>query len=331
MQQRETQKTINTLRDSQEPIDEAELVHLSNLTREEQEWLDEAWTVIPLDKRRRLIGLLAQQAEEDIQLNFSAVFRRGLRDRDAQVRQASIDGLWEDESLTLLRPLLRLLHDEDEGVRASAATALGRFVLQGELGHLSSERYEELIETLVKLARNPLLSVAVRRRAVEAIAYSSDERVRDIIARAYEEEADEMRASALFAMGRSADEYWSGQVRGELSNENPALRYEAARAAGELGDRRAVLRLIPLAVQGDPVVRDVAIWALGQIGGPVAKEALKQIAQGEQGPSVRRAARDALAELALIDEGAIALFSDAEVGEAPLSLVDEEDEEREEL
>ncbi len=65
MQQRETRETIHKLRDSGEPVEEASLVHLSNLTREEQAWLDESWAAIPLDKRRRLVVLLGEQAEEE--------------------------------------------------------------------------------------------------------------------------------------------------------------------------------------------------------------------------------------------------------------------------
>jgi hypothetical protein len=300
--ERETKKTIETLRNEREPIEESSLPHLSNLTREEQGLLDEAWNAIPLDKRRRLVNLLGEKAEEDFQLDFSAIFRRGLQDGDASVRQTSVDGLWEDESITLIRPFLRLLGDASHAVQASAAAALGRFVLQGEMGYIPPERSEEIVQALVEKIENSALPLSVRRRAVEAVAYSSDERVRGIIARAYEDESADMRASALFAMGRSADEYWSGIVRGELVSRNPALRYEAARAAGELSDARSVERLIALLADADREVRGMVIWALGQIGGPAAKQALRGVIESNQPAALRQLARDSLAEMSLLDE-----------------------------
>lgn len=336
MTTRETRQTIDKLHNNHEPLNEEELIHLSNLTREEQGWLEEAWPLITLDKRRRLVQLLGEQADADFQLDFTAVFRRGLRDEDATVRQRAIEGLWEDESVTLIRPLLRLLQDEVDAVQAAAATALGRFVLQGELGYLTEERYHSLVEELMHVIADAVRPVAVRRRAVEAVAYSSDERVRGIIARAYEDEAEPMRLSALFAMGRSADEYWRGMARAELWNENPAFRYEAARAAGELGDSVAVPRLIALLGDADREVREMTIWALGQIGGPAARKALEGVVQHSNSPARRQLARDSLAEMALLhDANAALLPQEALLSEAggneDLGALDELDDLDEEL
>ncbi len=333
MVERETQKTIEDLKKQDEPLDEPALIHLSNLTREEQGWLDEAWDAIPLDKRRRLVQQLSEDADEDFQLDFSATFRRGLQDVDAEVRRVSVDGLWEVESVSLIRPFLRLLSDESEAVRASAATALGRFVLHGELEYLPSERYGEIIEALIAMLEDDSLPVAVRRRALESLGYSGDERMRGFIARAYDEAAAEMRLSALLAMGRSADDYWSGQVRLELNNEDPAFRFEAARAAGELSNQRAVPRLIALTRDRDREVREMAIWALGQIGGGAAQEALQRIVQSAASPAVRDLARDSLAELSMIDEGIAASFLRPTLygGESPDDMFADEDDDTDAL
>ncbi|MGH2543401.1 MAG: HEAT repeat domain-containing protein [Ardenticatenaceae bacterium] len=324
--QRETRKTIASLHSGDEPIEEPSLSDLSNLTREEQALLDDAWAEIPVDMRRRLVTLMGEKADEDFQLDFTAVFRRGLQDMDAAVRQACVEGLWEDESITLIRPFLALLGDENHAVQACAATALARFVLQGELGYLSAERYQEIVQALVEKIQDPDSPLSVRRRAVEAIAYSSDDRVRDIIARAYEDASVEMRISAVFAMGRSADDYWRESVRGELWSENPALRYEAARAAGELADPQAVERLVMLLGDGDREVREMAIWALGQIGGSAAKRALKAVINGDQPVPLRRLARDSLAEMNLLDETSDSFLVDATLYDSLEE--DNDDEER---
>jgi hypothetical protein len=318
---RDTRRIIQKLGDEMEPLDTTFLVDLSNLTREEQQWLDEVWEDIPLDKRRRLVALMSEQADEDVQLDFTAVFRRGLTDEDAEVRRAAIEGLWEDESVTLIRPFLHLLHEDvSPDVRASAASALGRFVLLGELGRLSGERSRQVIEALLAIVSDRSLPIDVRRRAVESLAYSSDDRIRPVIGRAYEDESADMRASAIFAMGRSADEYWRGAVRAELFNEDPAHRFEAARAAGELADPRAVERLIVLLKDRDREIRMIAIWALGQIGGAAARRALKQVAQAGLSRDARQQARESLAEMSLLDDETIAFVDDPE-------LYDEVDEE----
>jgi hypothetical protein len=326
----DTLKTIALLGNDQEPIEESALVHLSNLTCEEQHSLDAIWPSIPIDKRHHMLTLMGEHADEDVQLDFTAIFRRGLQDPDEVVRRLSIDGLWEDEAVTLIRPFLTLLRqDPSPAVRASAATALGRFVLQGELGYLTDERTHELLETLVATIADMTLPVAVRRRAVEAIAYSGDDRVPDIIARAYEDASEEMRLSALFAMGRSADEIWRGVVRAELGNSDPAFRFEAARAAGELADPKAAERLIVLLTDTDQEVREMAIWALGQIGGPQARKALQVIGQSKN-PTLRRLARDSMAELSLLDESGPSFIIDTEMLEDEEEFFDDEEEDEEE-
>ncbi len=302
MAEREVQIAVDSLCNPREPVESSLCKHLTNLSREEQERLNDSWTSIPVEKRRELVSLLSEQADQDVLLDFSSVFRHGLRDSDAEVRNTSVRGLREDEAVTLIRPFLRLLaEDSSMEVRASAASALGHFVLQGELGYLTDERNRELVEALARVIADDSLPVSVRRRAVESLAYSGDERVREIIARAYEDVSEEMRISAVTAMGRSADEYWRGTARIELLNENPDARLEAARAAGELTDGKAVARLILLLADSDPGVRQMAVWALGQIGGNQAREALKIVAKSEN-TAMRLAARDSLAEMSLFDD-----------------------------
>ena len=305
---------LTDLADDAEPVSDRDLTPLSNLSREQQHALDDVWTQISLDKRRLLVAALTEAGDEDIQLDYSAVFRRGLRDDDAEVRRASIDGLWENENVTLIRPFLRLLDDSDTAVRASAATALGRFVLQGELGHLTEERYDEILSRLRAIIAEPSVPISVRRRAVESIAYSSTSDVRDIIARGYEDADPEMRQSAIFAMGRSADHYWRGQVRVELRNEGPAFRYEAARAAGELADPQAVPALARLLRDDVLAVREMAIWALGQIGGSAARQALQLFIEQDKS-ALTDHARDSLAEMALLSGDLTSPF----LGEDPLA------------
>ena len=76
------------------------------------------------------------------------------------------------------------------------------------------------------------------------------------------------------------------------------MRYEAARAAGELRIRRAVPTLVNLLDDADREVQEAAIWALGQIGGPQARRVLEGCLQSDD-EVLQEAAEDALAELTL--------------------------------
>jgi HEAT repeat protein len=91
------------------------------------------------------------------------------------------------------------------------------------------------------------------------------------------EEDKEWIASALFAMGRSANECWQDQVLAMLESNLPILRQEAARAAGELEIRDAVPLLIELLDDPDQNTRLASMWSLSQIGGEGVRDILEQL------------------------------------------------------
>jgi HEAT repeat protein len=97
-------------------------------------------------------------------------------------------------------------------------------------------------------------------------------------------------------MGRSADTRWGRQVRQKLSSPNPELRYESARACGELQLPEAVPELEELADDADPEVQEAALWALGQIGGDRARKILERYCRTRD-EATRTAAKAALEEL----------------------------------
>jgi HEAT repeat protein len=113
---------------------------------------------------------------------------------------------------------------------------------------------------------------------------------------AYEEHDDILRIGAVFAMGRSADPRWNRYVLEELGNNDSAMLFEAARASGELEIEEAVPDLIRLLGDEDVEIRDAAVWALGRIGGPEARRALKACCASDD-EDLAEAAEDALAEL----------------------------------
>jgi HEAT repeat protein len=253
---------------------------------------------------------LVESAEANFELDFNALFRVTMEDEDDQVRTSSIEGLWEDEGASLVAPLAGMLRrDAAMSVRAAAAAALGPFMLLAELEELDQRHGQLIRSALMEAIDNPDEHVEVRRRAVESIAYLGEDCVRDIIAAAYEEPDQAMHISSVFSMGRSADPFWSEIVKGELSSSDPAMRYEAARACGELEVREAVPELIQMISDPDREIQAAAIASLGQIGGKAARRALERCCRvGDE--VMQLAAEDALAEL--------------ELGEQPLNLLDHE-------
>jgi len=282
------------------------------------------WPSLPAKQRCKIISALAESAEANFELDFNALFRVTMDDEDEHVRTVSIEGLWEDEGVTLIAPLVHLARkDRAASSRAAAAASLGRFVLLGELEELD-ERYTKLIHgALLEAIADRGEPLEVRRRAVESIAYWEEPCVHDIIAAAYQEADELMRISAVFAMGRSADPGWSETVREELHNTNPAMRYEAARACGELVAKSAVPDLIGLVSDPDREVQFAAVGALGQIGGQQARRVLERCARSPD-EAMRLAGEDALAELQLGQQplDLLVLDPDSEPGDDDMEAAD---------
>jgi hypothetical protein len=105
--------------------------------------------------------------------------------------------------------------------------------------------------------------------------------VSSMIEEALQHPDQSMLASAIFAMGRSADEAWEPHVLEALHHPEAELRFEAARAAGELFLVTAVARLVEMLEEIDREVREAAVWALGEIGGDAARRALMRLADDD--------------------------------------------------
>ena len=290
-------ETLGDLLKVEVPFNPATLYNLSGLEPEELERLTTSWFSIPLTRRHTLVKELVDIAETNFEVDFESIFRWGMQDHDADVRAICVEGLWENEDLTLMNELLHLLQtDPSDTVRATAAMSLGRFLLLSELGKLPSERCQAVYESLYNTGLEGNEALQVRRRALESISYVSRDEVTVLIQTAYDHPEEEMRISAVFGMGRSADPRWIGDAMGEVFSIDPEMRYEAARACGELQARVAVLRLAELIDDPDREVQEAALWAIGQAGGDEARRLLQTCC--EDGDEVTRiAAEAALQEL----------------------------------
>ncbi len=289
---------LTELKEDGQPVKAARLSRLSHLGDEEQGLFLRAWSTFSDKRRRHVIRLLVDLAEDNVELNFDAIFLSGITDGDPQVRAEAIRGLWEYDQRDLIEPLIRLLGtDGDTDVRSEAALALGRFVLQWEFGALRDRYFRRVEAALRQALGNGGEEMEVRARALEAIGACSLPWVRRAIRQAYDGQDRPLRVSAIHAMGRNCDPAWLPVLFQELTSSDAEMRYEAALACGSMADETAVPRLAPLLEDEDAEVRAATIAALGEIGGREAKAVLMRYLDH---PS--RGVRDAVREaLSLVD------------------------------
>jgi HEAT repeat protein len=250
------------------------LSELSDLDSNQMALLRQKWDLLNLQKRRSLLKELGQLADNNIDLNFELINRFALQDQDPEVRQIAINNLWESEDISLVQSFIQALEsDPSDMVRAAAAEALGTFVLMAETEDILPSLQLDIEEALlhsIAIEKNE----AIRRSCLESLGFSSREEVDALILEAYDSNVENMKKSALRAMGRSANQKWRDPVTSELHSPIPELRLVAAEAAGELELREALDDLIELLDDVNRDVKHAAIWSISQIGGSPATEAL---------------------------------------------------------
>ncbi len=94
-----------------------------------------------------------------------------------------------------------------------------------------------------------------------------------------------------------------------LRDGDPEIVQRAVGALAQIGDPRAVGPLIEVAQGGDPSLTARIARIVGDIGGPEAEGYLLTLESGHPDPAVRRAAREALADLSAQAEAARAQVS----------------------
>ena len=266
---------VEALLDVDTPFSPRFLYRLSDLEAAELEMLKEVWEQVPDWRRKALLEDVETLGAANYRLSFENLARFTILDSLAEVRLPSIRTLSEYEATDLIELYRQALsQDSDALVRAAAATALSHYVYLGEIEELPSELLREIEQDLIEVIRSEDAKL-VRRRALEALSFSAREEVTEFISTAYDSADKEWIVSAVFAMGRSANEKWAPQVLENLENHFPAIRAEAARAAGELELHAAVPQLLEMLDDHDSDVRAASTWSLSQIGGEGVQEALE--------------------------------------------------------
>jgi HEAT repeat protein len=253
---------------------------LSGLNPADLEQVETLWATLTPSYRRKIMRRLVDISEANAEIDYWAIGWLGLDDPDAGAREAAVELLFEDMTIEMMDRLIEMAqYDEAVMVRAAAASALGRFILAGELGNVPEGEATRAQDAVVAILSNEDEPIEVRRRALEAIANCRHEIVPEAIDDAYNGHERQMRVSAVYAMGRTYDERWKHWVLREMDSDDAEMRFEAARAAGEIEIGEAVPGLVRMAQSNDREIKEIAIWSLGEIGGPDATRALTAFAR----------------------------------------------------
>lgn len=324
---------LAALQDEKTPLAPRYLYRLSALEPADLAALLPVWQQLSAARRVAVLEDLEMLAESNTVMDFDSVNEMALTDEDARVRVVAIRGLWATEQPALIGQLVQILQtDKDMDVRAQAAAGLGRFVYLGEVGEISAAAQQEAEAALLEVLHgdeDPL----IQRRALESMGFSSRPEVAELIENAFDGGEEEWVSSALFAMGRSADERWGPQVMQSLADPNMEISREAAKAAGELELSEARPGLFDLLQDEESEVRLAAAWALSQIGGNGIADALEEMierAEDEDEIDLLESAIENLAFANEMDELSLMDFSPEDLEDfANPDAADDEDPDQE--
>jgi len=234
----------------------------------ELQTLMDVWGRVNLSRKLSLLEGLESLARTDTLVSFDDFASAILKDSEASVRTHAIRLLLECDDIKLVPTYLDLLkNDPDAKVRAEAANVLGLFMDLGELEEIPEEVYDEIRSVLLESARGEK-EARVRRQALESLGWSSHPDVVNLVESAFEMDEHIWKASALTAMGRSANDLWEDRILRSLLDANDLVRKAAVQGAGLLPLKSARVPLLRmLEEEENEEIMSAAIWSLSQIGG----------------------------------------------------------------
>lgn len=299
------QNVLDHLLDSKKDIPQGHLQYYSDLDPKSLRLFLDVWSSVKPDRKLLLLERLLSHLDADTVVSYEEIGRALLNDTDAEIRARALGLLAETDDTQLVETFINIfLNDEELAPRLAAANLLGEFVMLGELEELDVALLHEVTEALTAVIHREDVP-ALKRRALEALGYSSRDGMVAIIQTAYQRADPNWVASALVAMGRSHDNRWEDEVVSKLLDEDPRIRNAAAQAAGELGIDAAtpiLLQILEALEDEDETVITSAIWSLSQIGGEDARTYLINLIEHTEEENMLELLEDALENLDFIEE-----------------------------
>ncbi len=197
-----------------------------------------------------------------------------LTENDLAVQEAASAILATVADERAITPLLSALRSNDWIVRMHAAQALGRV------------RSADTVEALISLLQDKVK--AVREESATALAAIGDAAIPCLV-QALKHDDWLVRLHAVESLGKARSPRAVEPLLSVLFNDrDSAVREDAVRALGEIGDAQAVGHLC--VAMREPGLRTVAVEALGRIGNPCAVPALVDVVTGAKPPEATRTA-----------------------------------------
>lgn len=293
---------LESLAEPSAEVANADFVEISDLSPTELGSFARIWFATPVERQRWIITKMVELAEDNPELDFCAVFKMCLKEKDPVVLEKAIEGLWEYEDRSVIAGLVQILQsDKPSEVRAAAAVALGKFANLIQEGKFLPKDAGAVQDNLMEVLQNGDEDLEVRRRCLEAVAPFNTSAIKKYVTWAYESDDLRLKTSSIFAMGRTGEAEWLPFLIKELQNNEPTVRYETANACGDLGDEEVVPHLIHLLQDDDYQVQVAGLGALGKIGGSLAKRALQRCVK-EGDAVLEDAARSALEDIEFLGD-----------------------------
>lgn len=298
------QNVLDYLLDSKKGIPHNHLQHYSDLDPKSLRLFLDIWHSVKPTRKLLLLDELLAHLDSDTVVSYEEIGRALLDDADEEVRARAIRLLAESDDPKLAAKLTEiLLNDTSLAPRMEAAHLLGEFILLGELEAIKEELQRKAEDALISVIRsedNPTL----RKRALEALGYSSRPEIVALIESAFQRADPTWVSSALCAMGRSHDERWNEDVVSRLLDDDTRIRFAAVEAAGELDIEEAspILLQILEDEEEDNDVATAAIWSLSQIGGDEARIYLVNLIEQTEDEDLIEYLEDALENLNFNEE-----------------------------
>ena len=298
------QKVLDALLNESGDIPPRYLTAFSDIEPAALKSLQEAWPRIGLSRKLLLLDQLNTLISEDTLVSFDDIGRAFLRDDEPQVRIRAMRLLVECEDVRLVPIYIDMVkNDSDMAVRVEAASMLGIFVQLGEFEDIPENVHHQIEDVLLEVL-NGEDDASVRRRALEALGFSSRLEVPVLIESAFNRQDPVWKASAIFAMGRSSDsKRWEEHVLQKIVSEDRRIRLAAVQASGELTLALArPLLLNLLEEEFDDAIAGAAIWSLSQIGGEDVRLYLQNLLDAVEDDDQAALLEEALDNLAFTED-----------------------------
>ncbi len=301
---------LAALRNSNRALTNADIESLSSIWGETLAAFKQLWPKVASDRKVKTLEQMATLSKDNLHLSYEEIALVSLKTEEGIGRKWAIDILENSEDVRAIPSLVNTLNtDTHPQTRGAAAEKLFTFLELAEDG-LITDRNLDLIEASLIDAANSDDSVEVRAAAVASLGPINTSEVENVIRDSALNQNISLQAAAVLAMGRSYDvERWQDYVQDSFEHISSLVRQNAALAAGMFAEEALAGDLAELLFDEEDEVLASTIWALGEIGGRVARRKLMEFQAIHEGDETfEDAIEDALAMMDL-GEGSGDIFS----------------------